>query len=203
MTKQVRETTAGKSISAYVVLNKAGRHVATVQAHYGNGGTVTVDVWNIGDTTTKRSAEAMGYTFDAFDKVATFNGKPTTRAGDYAYKVAGLQQGRAGGGGYDKFAAALSGLYIDGHAMTDHCGATLKRPAARLWTDADKAKLKAKGYTLSGWSAGVEPGAAWPAERSRHNRQGVADDVSGYTTAYRLTGLEYLTAIGYQVVQAI
>ncbi len=58
MAKQVRSTNAGHSISAWVILNSKGEHVATVNAHYSNGGRVSVDVWNIGNKATRRSYES-------------------------------------------------------------------------------------------------------------------------------------------------
>ena len=48
MTKYVRDTKAGKALSVKVILNKRGKHVATVQAHYSdnpNGSVCTVNVW--------------------------------------------------------------------------------------------------------------------------------------------------------------
>lgn len=195
MGKQVRDTNAGKSISAYVVFDKSGRHVANVHAHFANSGGVSVDVWNIGDKVTKRTAQAMGYAFDDQDKITTHNGKATPHAGEYAYKVAGLQQGRAGGHGYDKFTACLSGLYIDGHAMTNHCGERMKRPKGRLWQDSDKARLARKGYTLSNWIGDSKAGV--------YGCEGVPEGSSGWRDAYRLEGLNYLGALGYRVVKAI
>ena len=198
---QVRETQAGKSISAYVVLNRKGVQVASVQAHYSNGGTVTVDVWNMGDATTKRTAEAMGYTFGEDDKIsAEPKGKRQKALGQYAYTVAGFQSGRAGGGGYDKFTAALSGLIIDGHHLSNHCGERAKRPAGRLWQQSDAAKLGKRGFFLANWSG---PRDAGDANASRYGREGVPDDASGYVDAYRAEGLKYLQALGYRVIQAI
>ena len=185
MPTQVRETAAGKSLSAYVILDKKGRHVADVHAHFSNGGTCTVDVWNHGDTATKRTAEAMGYVFDAEDRIAgnVVKGQKNF-TGQYAYKVAGLQQGRAGGYGYDKFTAALAGLVIDGHKLTDHCGDRLAPPKGRLWRDTDRAKLARKGYSLANWRADGPNGAGW-------------------CDAYREPGLEVLRAFGYRVIKAI
>lgn len=57
MAKQVRETAAGKSVSAWVVLNRKGQHVATVNAHYGNN-SVSVDVWNLGQNAVNNSWDA-------------------------------------------------------------------------------------------------------------------------------------------------
>ena len=37
-------------------------------------------------------------------------------------KSYGFQSAKASGGGYDKFAAALDGMFIDGNELTDHPG---------------------------------------------------------------------------------
>lgn len=137
--KQVRETTAARSIRAIVIM-RGKRHVATVQAHYGNS-RVSVDVWHT-------------------------DGTP-------------LQQGSASGYGYDKFTAALSGLTIDGHKMTDHCGARKNPPrGATVWPRDAK---EPRGYRFANYSAALD----------------------GYTDCYRESGLNYLTAIGYTIIQAI
>ena len=94
MSKQVRETAAGKVISAWVILRADGTHVATVHAHY--GAAVTVDVWNehgVGNPTADERAVA----------------------GDH-----GPLQGRASGYGYDRLTAALTHLPIDGVVLVDH-----------------------------------------------------------------------------------
>lgn len=156
--KQVRETTAGKSISAYVILNKKGEHVATVQSHYSNGGTCTVDVWSE-------------------------NGDP-------------LQQGRAGGYGYDKFAAALAGLKIDGHTMADHCGDVPEQSAAkaRLFSAYRKA-LGKPGFDQKAWNAKADKlGARFANYRSEDG---------GYSSLHFESGLDRLTMLGYRVISAI
>lgn len=58
--KQVRETAAGKSISAWVVL-KDGKQVAQVQAHYGNA--VQVDIWAAPEWNLQQG-RATGYGYD-------------------------------------------------------------------------------------------------------------------------------------------
>lgn len=161
MSKQVRETAAGQSISAYVILNRKGEHVATVQVHHANSGRVSVDVWNTG-------ASRDGH---------------------------GLQQGAAGGYGYDKFTAALSGLTIDGHAMSDHCGARLNPPKGRsTWPRDAKAP---RGYTLANFQAFTydDDGARVPLSED--------SPAYGWASCFRREGLNYLTAIGYRVIQAI
>ena len=141
MRKQARETKAGKSISAWVILNPEGREVATVQAYYSDSGGVTVDVFQW-----SRSDKAH-------------------------------QQGHAGGYGYDKFAAALSGLEIDGIPMTDHCGGRLPTPAGGFPQDF----TAPAGYSLANFDR----------------------DTGTYRDCYRLTGMRYLEAIGYRCIQAI
>ena len=150
--KQVRETKAGKSVAAWVVLRADGTHVATVQAHYSDAGAAQVDVWN----------------FDATNP---------TRVRMDAAKAYGPQQGRAGGYGYDKLVAALSGMEIDGHRLTDHCGESLPLPEGMdHFPEGYKAPA---GYSLANWTS------------------------EGYRDCYRLACLEYLQALGYRVIQAI
>lgn len=88
-----------------------------------------------------------------------------------------LQQGSASGYGYDKFTAALSGLIIDGHKMTDHCGARIDNKEG-VWPYEAKPK---KGYHFANYS----------------------QEKGGYTSCYRLSGLDYLKAFDYKVIQAI
>ena len=204
----MRDTIREKSdVRAHVVLNKKGHHVATVHVRYAKSGGVTVEVLSHGDAVAQRTAEAMGYAFDDDGKVTTFNGKATKRAGEYAYQVAGFQRATAGGWGYDKTTAALSGLYIDGIRMTNHCGERLKRPKGRLWQESDRKRVKAKGYRFANWSQGMEPGEldryGKPRELNRYGREGVPDTASGYVDAYRLEGLAFLSSQGYRVIQAI
>lgn len=47
-TKYVLDTKAAQAISAYVILNSAGKHVATIRAHHTEG-TCTVNVFDFAD----------------------------------------------------------------------------------------------------------------------------------------------------------
>ena len=133
MATQARETKAGKSISAWVVL-KRGKHVATVNAHFSDGGKVSVDVWNLGDSATVRCAEAAlnsgALSEAAFNKAIEASkkernyGQDTDHEGYACYDLFGLQQSSAGGYGYDKLSAALSGLWIDGVQLADNSAHT-------------------------------------------------------------------------------
>lgn len=124
MVTQVRETAAAQKISAYVVLTKGGKEVATVHAHF--AGTVRVDVWTSGDRALKRNAKARGLA-DMMDAMQ--------------------QSGSAGGSGYNKFTAALAGLYIDGHCMFDHCGKDKR--SERLMKQYLDAMSTARGPSIS------------------------------------------------------
>jgi hypothetical protein len=166
--KYVRETAAGKSISAYVIL-KDGREVATVQMHHGAG--CLVNVWQ---------------RHGAYLATAAANGPApmddaTERA---AFDLWAFQQGRATGYGYDKETAALSGLWIDGHELSDHCDSRFRQPAPDGGAWPRDAKAPA-GWSFTNWSAEALGGAG------------------GWRDCYRYVGLGYLEALGYSVIRAI
>jgi hypothetical protein len=180
MNKYVRETSAAKSIKALVIM-KGKRHVATVQAHYGNS-RVLVNVWHN-------------------------DGTP-------------MQHGTAGGYGYDKFTAALSGLTIDGHTMSDHCGGNVKPAKAPGYFPADYKPRK--GYRLANYG---EYDAAGNISREHEWRELAESQIGnddyqavialaialradanltrGYSSCYKESGLKYLEALGYRVISAI
>lgn len=162
MAKRIRETAAGKSISATVVLRADGTHVATVQFHYANSGNVMCDVWHHGAD------------------------NPTRKALDDA-KDWGPTQRRAGGGGYDKATACLSGVEIDGHRLCDHCGERLAKPEGLDHFPADH--VPPPGYRHANWRRA--PGGGGPHPEG------------GWTDCYKDHGLRYLESIGYRVIQAI
>lgn len=58
--KKIRELMAAKKINAEVIL-KDGRQVATVQTHYGNSGTVRVDVYGTFKLIYQGKAGGVGY----------------------------------------------------------------------------------------------------------------------------------------------
>lgn len=108
-----------------------------------------------------------------------------------------FQYARASGHGYNKFTAALAGLMIDGHKMTDDCEVRLKYPKGRASFPKDF-KVR-KGYRLANYAVGSD---VYP-DTGAKKWHDMADDESGYRDCYRLTGLEYLSAIGYAVTQVI
>lgn len=142
--------------------------------------------------------------------------------------LAGFQYARASGGGYDKFTSALSGLTIDGHKMSDHCGERLKKPRKGFFPANCKPR---KGWQTANYStyyredsgkytprhsydwrdmaqAALGEAAQWEeikAESLRLEREASESGrlESGYSDCYRLPGLTYLEAIGYRVIQAV
>lgn len=114
--QQVRDTKAGQSISAYIVLDRRNQQVATVHVYHGS--TTRVDVFADGDSALNRNCDAMGVTRPAdTPREPWVPGRP-----DPDWYAAIQQQGRASGGGYDMETAAMAGLYIDGRRLFDHCG---------------------------------------------------------------------------------
>lgn len=162
-TKYVSDTAAGKSISAWIIM-KRRRHIATVRAHFSNGGTCTVNVFNHGDK----------------NKSAAENG---------------FQHGSASGYGYDKLIAALSGLKIDGHRLTNHCEGSKQSPDGRLWP---RDAVAPKGWHFANWTSFNFVKKGEDSERVE-----LPKSQQGYSSCYRESGLKYLEAIGYQVIQAI
>ena len=157
--KYVSETKAGQSVSAYVIL-KNGKDIATVRAHFSDGGSVLVNVFNYGATNSDHES------------------KP-------------FQHARAGGYGYDKFTAALSGMTIDGITMCNHsnradseykCDKTGKPRGKKLPPDVSGANWRR--FDGKGWH---EDG----------------DKSGDFTSWYIEPGLRRLEKRGYTVIQAI
>lgn len=211
MSKQVRETTAGRSISAYVVLNRKGEHVATVQSHYSDGGTVTVDVWSHGDATNARNwktARANGRVSDKdaaalITSAPDYYTTPESREDWAAFKRFNLQHGRAGGYGYDKFAAAIAGLIIDGHTLANHCGQVPEDESKR----AALFRAYRRAVAASNGGLSTEARKNWQDKADRlgcnFNNWQEKDGQAGWTNLYFLDGLSRLERLGYRVIQAI
>jgi hypothetical protein len=184
--ERIRDKKAGRAISAYVIL-KGSRRAATVHVLRGSGGGVQVDIWQEPEAASRSRAALL-----------KAGGKLPPKPGEYIEPMA-LQQAKAGGHGYDKFTACLSGMWVDGHKLTDHCGESLKKPRGKKYFPQG---FKApEGYRLANFgtfqeSTGrkVDP---WAPETETGER------VNGYSDCYRQAGLQYLAAVGYTVIEAL
>ena len=206
MANQVRETKAGRAISAYIVLDKKGAHVATINAHYSDGGRVTLDVWNIGNAVMRsfETALKIGRVSDKAlaamaEKAPDYYKDQASREDWAARDMFGLQQSSAGGYGYDKFAAALAGLIIDGHTMANHCG--------QVPEDEKKRAALMRAYIQA-----VESGAPAGAKEWRDKAARIGchftnwtkcGDFERWSSLYFESGLSRLECFGYRVIQAI
>lgn len=184
--QRIRDKIAGRAISAYVVL-KGARKVATVHVHHGSGGGVQVDIWQENEAAERSRAALL-----------KAGGKLPPKPGEYMEALS-LQQARAGGYGYDKVTACLSGMWIDGHKLTNRCGESLKKPRGKKYFPQG---FKApRGYRLANYATFQESTGA----RVDPWRPGTSEgpSMSGYADCYRLPGLDYLAAIGYRVIQVL
>jgi len=218
MSKYVSQTAAGKSIKARLIM-KGTREVATVLTHYGNGGSVLVNVFQRKEAA-QRSIEARAKAGNPF--------KPQEWESEGRFQWA-----RAGGYGYDKETAALRGMNIDGQDLTDHCDRTKapKPPKGRRTYPCD-AKAP-KGYQFANYcqisrstgkrinsidfreKAQAQLGYERPmsdeqwdathklAERLENEWLQSEDCEVGYSDCYRLSGLQYLESLGYTVRQVL
>lgn len=171
--KYVSDTKAANSISAYVIM-KGTRHVATVTAAFSRDGTCLVNVRQ-DDNGAQRSAKSSGKNVD------------TLR----------FQHSSAGGYGYDKFTAALSGLWIDGHKLTNHCGGSKKPPKGhKVWPSDAK---EPRGYRFANFQSQYITFGFDPEKHENPHFQGE----EGWESCHRIEGLKYLEAIGYTIIQAV
>lgn len=220
MATQVRETKAGSSVSAYVVLNKKGEHVATVNAHFANSGRVSVDVWNLGTAVVERCLDAailsgavtearLEKAIGASEAKRDWAKKGSDEhTGFAAFDLFGLQQGNAGGGGYDKFAASIRGMWIDGVLMTDHCGRDAK--SEKLMAQYQRAAAKhevretIENHTLKisyAFPEGFQK--AWDAKAKKIGAHFANFNGGKYQSLHISAGLKRLEELGYTVIQAI
>ena len=147
--KQVRDTSAAQQITAYIILRNDRAKTEVATVHV-------------------YFAKSGGVSVNIFNY-----GKRNPQG------LEDPQYSNAGGYGYDKETAALSGLKIDGYILTDHCGGRLRPPkGAKSWPHGSKCR---KGYSFANYSS----------------------ELSGWTDCYRQPGLKYLSEIGYRVIRAI
>ncbi|MGE0211828.1 MAG: hypothetical protein AB7S41_09055 [Parvibaculaceae bacterium] len=164
--KYVRETKAAKQIAADLIMRR-GEEVARVLAYHGQGSCL-VNIF--------QGSKAAARCYAAAHKTPLADVDA-----EKAYRAFGFQVGRAGGYGYDKFASAIAGLWIDGHKLNDHCAVRRKPPNGRTTFPRDS--KAPKGWHFANY---IE-------------KEGEA----GWLDCYRVQGLSYLEAIGYSVLRVL
>lgn len=206
MSNYVTDSAPGKSLSAYVIM-KGARNVATVTAAWGRGASCLVNVRQDDKAAARSVAAATKY-----------HGGKAPDSDLY------FQHARASGYGYDKFTSALSCLWIDGYRMGDHCGTqgAPKRPKGlKYYPEGFKVP---RGFTMANYGrymvatgervdsyqwrdkAMAELGAdadMVDIRRRAMELERAADTVGGYSSCYRREGLNFLSEVGYTVIQAI
>lgn len=186
------------NVSAYVILDRKHAHVATVRALYGSGGTVHVEIYNLGDAVDRCLDTAIATGRVKPEKLPVPDGyyctTPEVRRHYAASELYGYQRGRAGGYGYDKKTAALAGLIVDGHTLADHCGSVPEDENKRQRLLREYAKNHAtRDYDY--WRKRAERiGASW----ANYDR-----DSGRYRDLYFRAGLDRLSDMGYSVIFAI
>lgn len=187
------------SVSAFIILNRKGTHVATVHVMRGSGGGVQADVLNHGDGPCVRSLETAIKTGHITEKKLSWW---IDRAPDYytteksrrewaAYQLFGSQTSKAGGYGYDKNAAALSGLIVDGHTLANHCGSVPE--------DEKKRANLMRRYEKSGDFGNEE----WREKAAKIGARWANWRDGKWSSLHFDTGLDRLQTFGYRVLQAI
>lgn len=202
MAKFARDTNAGKSISAYIVLDKKGRHVATVNAYFPDSGGCTVDVWNHIDGADKCLAAALkcgAVSKTAFAKTIAESEKARASWGaqDHyslaAHDTFGVQQSRG-----NDLAGALAGLFIDGVRLADHSGKSEQ-------TDKLLKAYQRAATTVGRAENNREFQKPWDAKAARIGAYfaNYSSTYAAYSSLFHFAGLDRLSHDGYQVIQAI
>lgn len=169
----------------HIVLSKKGELVAKVHARYGSGGAVQVDIHQYGEPA-KKTAATLGLPLGEYGE---------------APDAATLQQRKAGGYGYDKYAAALSGMVIDGIRLSNHCGTdkATERLLKRYSREVDAGKSNGSDEV---WRERAKKIGARFANWNGPSGYGGAK-VPRYVSLHRLEGLAYMEAMGYRVIEAL
>jgi hypothetical protein len=113
------------------------------------------------------------------------------------------QTRNAGGIGYDRTTAAMAGLWIDGHMLTDHCDhrARIETPRGG-WPRGSEAP---PGFDFANWSRFDSDGNVSPffPGEGLTRKEHFDRTTEGWASCYREPGLRVLKALGYRVIQAV
>lgn len=196
MSKYVSETAAGKSISAYVILNKKGEHVATVKAHFSNGGTCLVNVHD--DKAGFQSAKASGYGYDKFTKAlsnCTIDGHELS---DHCSTKSAPKPPK-GRKTFPSDYKPRKGYSLANFTSVSVSGERVNRD---YWQDKAWAEMGLQGATRD--VKNERRSEMYELANNLETAWRESDDCErGYSSCFRESGLDYLKAIGYRVICAI
>ncbi|RVT75635.1 hypothetical protein EM858_14400 [Agrobacterium sp. CNPSo 2736] len=197
MVKYVSDTKAGKSISAYIILNKKGEHVATVKAHFSDGGTCLVNVHD--DKAGFQRGTASGFGYDKFTSALsglTIDGHELT--------------GHCSRDGAPKPPKGRKTFPHDVKPRKGYSFANYTTISRETGNTIYRDEWIKRAYEELGIAdaSNDEKNARWNevAEKA-HDLETTwrksEDCEAGYSSCFRLSGLDYLKALSYRVIQAI
>lgn len=183
------------AVSAQIVLNAKGAHVATVQTLYprDGAGRLIVNVFN-----TERGLDGCCAAAHCWAAIVAMKTGKENGYKEQARELWGNQSATAGGYGYDKRTAALAGLVIDGHTLADNCGNVPEAAAA-------KDRLM-KAYLAQPVKGGVVPYREtydWIGKAAKLGARFANWRGDTYTSLHFEPGLSRLEMLGYTVIEAI
>lgn len=108
-----------------------------------------------------------------------------------------IHQKKAGGGGYDKAAAALAGAVIDGFKLSDHCGDV--EPAG----EAKRKKLRLKMEKACPLTEETRKKFQDEAKKIGCNFANWDHNKGGWGSLFFRAGLDRLTDMGYVLIRAL
>lgn len=198
MTKYVSDTAAGKSVSAYVILNRKGEHVATVKAHWGNSRCL-VNVHC--DKAGFQAATASGYGYDKFSAALSHCTIDGHEMSDHCGKALKPPKGRFV---WPRDAKAPKGYWfvnwctVDAKTGNRRDSYHWRDLALRIWREENGLDESTYPESQETWDYVARNGRRLASEASERG-----DTAEGWQDCYRLVGLDYLKALGYRVIQAI
>lgn len=182
MSKYVNDTASGKSVTAYVVLNKKGAHVATVRAVWSKSGVCLVNVHD--DAAGFQHAKAGGGGYDKFTACLNNMTIDGHKLSDHCADRIKLKKGQ--------YIFPSNSKAPKGYSFANHC---------EIWADG---RAYDKHAEIAKFRATMDFDSAVLAHRSKRMQQiSNGEIISGWRDCYRESGLDYLTALGYRVIKAI
>ena len=190
MVKLVRESAAGKAISAWIVTNRQGECLARVQAHFAPSGGVRVDVFNSGRCVVQHGS-AGGYGHDKL--TAALSGLVVAGHTLADHCEVGLRPPRGLPGFPPDYRRKGYQTANSMHWVRDNADSPW-----RALSEIERRAVWPRSYGVRGDSPDE-----LAARDFVHAAMDRGDAFTGFSDCYQVAGLEYLTERGLRVHQAI